>query len=170
MLGITPGNSQYTGRASRQNVGCRAVTAAEIAASFALLDTDDHAAAVDVADLVPPSPLEPAATGSCWRGGCALTTSRLSHPSIHPSSVPVSREHRRAKTDRLDTELHKRAFLVWLGGEPESRGENLTGERTRNINRIKATLVRLGICKFNPKVRLDTLRSPKAPHTTEHVG
>ncbi len=24
---------------------------------------------------------------------------------IHPSSVPVSREHRRAKTDRLDTEL-----------------------------------------------------------------
>jgi hypothetical protein len=29
----------------------------------------------------------------------------------HPSSVPVSREHRRAKTDRLDTELLKRAFL-----------------------------------------------------------
>src|SRR5262249_10710958 len=25
---------------------------------------------------------------------------------IHPSSVPVSREHRRAKTDRLDTELY----------------------------------------------------------------
>ncbi|MCK1419648.1 MULTISPECIES: hypothetical protein [unclassified Bradyrhizobium] len=24
---------------------------------------------------------------------------------IHPSSIPVSREHRRAKTDRLDTEL-----------------------------------------------------------------
>ena len=32
---------------------------------------------------------------------------------IHPSSVPVSREHRRAKTDRLDTELLKRAFLGW---------------------------------------------------------
>ena len=25
---------------------------------------------------------------------------------IHPSSVPVSREHRRAKTDRLETNLH----------------------------------------------------------------
>ena len=35
---------------------------------------------------------------------------------IHPSSVPVSREHRRAKTDRLDTELLKRAFLGWLRG------------------------------------------------------
>src|SRR5215472_9252398 len=31
----------------------------------------------------------------------------------HPSSIPVSREHRRAKTDRLDTELLKRAFLDW---------------------------------------------------------
>src|SRR3954469_23406961 len=30
---------------------------------------------------------------------------------IHPASIPVSREHRRAKTDRLDTELLKRAFL-----------------------------------------------------------
>jgi transposase len=30
---------------------------------------------------------------------------------IHPSSVAVSREHRRAKTDRLDTELLKRGFL-----------------------------------------------------------
>ena len=32
---------------------------------------------------------------------------------MHPSSVAVSREHRRAKTDRLDTELLKRAF-GWL--------------------------------------------------------
>jgi transposase len=39
---------------------------------------------------------------------------------IHPSSVPVSREHRRAKTDRLDTELLKRAFLGWLRHAPES--------------------------------------------------
>jgi transposase len=36
---------------------------------------------------------------------------------IHPSSVAVSREHRRAKTDRLDTELLMRAFLGWLRGE-----------------------------------------------------
>jgi transposase len=36
---------------------------------------------------------------------------------IHASSVAVSREHRRAKTDRLDTELLKRAFLGWLRAE-----------------------------------------------------
>src|SRR6266576_5801731 len=36
---------------------------------------------------------------------------------IHPTSVAVSREHRRAKTDRLDTELLKRAFLGWLRSE-----------------------------------------------------
>src|SRR5829696_6714348 len=38
---------------------------------------------------------------------------------IHPTSVAVSREHRRAKTDRLDAELLKRAFLGWLRGEPD---------------------------------------------------
>jgi transposase len=31
---------------------------------------------------------------------------------IHPTSVAVSREHRRAKTDRIDTGLHKRAFCA----------------------------------------------------------
>src|SRR3979411_3155864 len=36
---------------------------------------------------------------------------------IHASSVAVSREHRRAKTDRLDTALLKRSFLGWLRGE-----------------------------------------------------
>ena len=36
---------------------------------------------------------------------------------IHPSSVAVSREYRRAKTDRLDTELLKRGFLGWLRGD-----------------------------------------------------
>ena len=36
---------------------------------------------------------------------------------IHASSVAVSREHRRAKTDRLDTDMLKRAFLGWLRGE-----------------------------------------------------
>ena len=41
---------------------------------------------------------------------------------IHPASIPVSREHRRAKTDRLDTELLKRAFLGWLRGETVLHG------------------------------------------------
>jgi transposase len=33
---------------------------------------------------------------------------------IHSSSVAVSREHRRAKTDRLDTAMLTRVFLGWL--------------------------------------------------------
>jgi transposase len=36
---------------------------------------------------------------------------------IHPTSVSVSREHRRAKTDRLDLGLLKRSYLGWLRGE-----------------------------------------------------
>jgi transposase len=104
---------------------------------------------------------------------------------IHPTSVAVSREHRRAKTDRLDTELLKRAFLGWLRGEPGHCGmaavptlaeedarrpnrerEGLVGERTRIVNRIKAGLARLGIRGFKPTLRnaperLDTLRTPE---------
>src|SRR5215470_141388 len=91
---------------------------------------------------------------------------------IHASSVAVPREHRRAKTDRLDTELLKRAFLGWLRGEPEHcrmaaipslqeedakrptrERENLVGERTRIINRTKACLVRFGIRNFKPTLR-----------------
>ena len=104
---------------------------------------------------------------------------------IHPSSVPVSREHRRAKTDRLDTELLKRAFLGWLRGEPDHcsmaaiptlteedakrpgrERENLVGERTRIVNRIRGALARLGIRNFKPMLRnapqyLETLRTPE---------
>ena len=35
---------------------------------------------------------------------------------IHPASVAVSREHRRAKTDRLDTELLKRVNRPGFAG------------------------------------------------------
>jgi transposase len=104
---------------------------------------------------------------------------------IHAASVAVSREHRRAKTDRLDTELLKRAFLGWLRGErdhckmvaipsiknedakrPNRERENLVSEQSRIINRMKATLIRLGIRGFNPKLkraagRLDDLRTPE---------
>ena len=48
-----------------------------------------------------------------------LRSQQIEAHVIYPSSVPVSREHRRAKTDRLDTELLKRAFLGWLRGEPK---------------------------------------------------
>ena len=37
---------------------------------------------------------------------------------MHSASVAVSREPRRAKTDRLDTEMLIRVFLGWLRGEP----------------------------------------------------
>lgn len=104
---------------------------------------------------------------------------------IHPSSVPVSREHRRAKTDRLDTELLKRAFLGWLRGEPDHcsmaavptvqeedakrptrEREALVAERTRIVNRIKGSLARLGIRGFKPTLRrapdrLAELRTPE---------
>jgi transposase len=91
---------------------------------------------------------------------------------IHPSSVAVSREHRRAKTDRLDTELLKRGFLGWLRGErghcsmvriptiteedakrPNRERECLVKERTRLVNRLKGTLARLGIRNFRPTLR-----------------
>ena len=36
---------------------------------------------------------------------------------MHPISVPVKREHRRAKTDRLDCQLLLRAYFGWLRGE-----------------------------------------------------
>jgi transposase len=104
---------------------------------------------------------------------------------IHASSVAVSREHRRAKTDRLDTELLKRSFLGWLRGErdhckmvaipttkdedakrPNREHESLVGEQSRIVNRMKATLIRLGIRGFNPKLkkaagRLEDLRTPE---------
>jgi transposase len=104
---------------------------------------------------------------------------------IHPTSIPVSREHRRAKTDRLDTALLKRAFLGWLRGEPDHcsmaaiptldeedakrpsrERETLVSERTRLVNRIKGTLVRLGIRGFHPTLRtaperLEAVRTPE---------
>jgi transposase len=46
-----------------------------------------------------------------------LRTRGIEAHVIHAASVAVSREHRRAKTDRLDTEGLKRAFLGWLRGE-----------------------------------------------------
>ena len=68
---------------------------------------------------------------------------------IHSTSVAVTREHRRAKTDRLDAAMLIRVFLGWLRGErghcrmvaiptleeedakrPSRERESLVGERT----------------------------------------
>ena len=113
---------------------------------------------------------------------------------IHPSSVAVSREHRRAKTDRLDTELLKRGFLGWLRGErghctmarvptiaeedakrPNRERECLVGERTRIVNRMKATLARLGIRNFKPTLRkaaerLATVHTPEGSALPPNVS
>ena len=103
---------------------------------------------------------------------------------IHPTSVAVSREHRRAKTDRLDTELLKRGFLGWLRGErghcgmaavptldeedakrPSRGREKLVSERTRIVNRMESALACLGVRGFKPALRgaserLEALRTP----------
>src|SRR6201981_1446002 len=112
---------------------------------------------------------------------------------IHASSVAVSREHRRAKTDRLDTAMLKRGFLGWLRGErghctvaivptmeeedakrPHREREGLVHEQTRVVNRMKSALIQFGVRNFNPKLRkarvkLETVRTPEgkslAPNT-----
>ena len=112
---------------------------------------------------------------------------------IHPTSVAVSREHRRAKTDRLDTELLMRAFIGWLRGEkrhcnmvaiptveeedarrPNRERGNLVTEQTRIVNQIKAILARFGIRTFRPTLcsaeeKLQELRTAEGmvlPHNT----
>ena len=104
---------------------------------------------------------------------------------IHPTSVAVSREHRRAKTDRLDAGLLKRVFIGWLRGEPDHchmaaiptlaeedakrpnrEREGLVRERTRIVNRMKSCLARFGIRNFKPTLRkaperLATLATPE---------
>ena len=101
---------------------------------------------------------------------------------IHPTSVAVSREHRRAKTDRLDTGLLKRVFIGWLRGEPDHchmaaiptlaeedakrpnrEREGLVRERTRIVNRMKSCLTRFGIRNFKPTLR-------KAPERLATLG
>ena len=104
---------------------------------------------------------------------------------IHPTSVAVSREHRHAKTDRLDTGSLKRVFIGWLRGEPDHchmaaiptlaeedakrpnrEREGLVRERTRIVNRMKSCLARFGIRNFKPTLRkaperLATLATPE---------
>lgn len=112
---------------------------------------------------------------------------------IHPVSVAVPRDMRRAKTDRLDTGMLMRALLGWLRGEPDCcrmvaiptiaeedarrpgrERDHLVRERTRVINRIKAAMARLGIRGFKPGLKkaaeqLEALRTaegePIPPNT-----
>ena len=83
---------------------------------------------------------------------------------IQPSSLPVDRRARRAKTDIIDVEMLLRTLMAWLRGEPrvcsmvpipseadeEARRayrerEDLTGERRSIVNKIDGILATLGI-------------------------
>ena len=104
---------------------------------------------------------------------------------IHATSVAISREHRRAKTDRIDTTMLRRGFLGWLRGEPGHCSmaivptvaeedakrpcrdrESLVHERTSIVNRMKAMLIQFGVRNFKPVLRkasekLDAVRTPE---------
>jgi transposase len=104
---------------------------------------------------------------------------------IHATSVAISREHRRAKTDRIDTAMLRRGFLGWLRGErghcsmavvptieeedakrPHRERESLIKERTSTINRMKSILTQFGVRNFKPTLRkavekIDAVRTPE---------
>ena len=116
---------------------------------------------------------------------------------IHPSSIPVSREHRRAKSDRLDLGLLLRAFLGWLRGEakhcsmvavptveeedakrPIRERDCLVVEATQLVNRMTSVLALYGISSFNVKLKkapekLASLRTaegePLPPNTLDEL-
>ena len=83
---------------------------------------------------------------------------------MQPSSLPVDRRARRAKTDMIDAEMLLRALMAWLRGEPrvcsmvpipseadeEARRahrerEDLTRERRSIVNKIDGILATLGV-------------------------
>lgn len=107
---------------------------------------------------------------------------------IHSTSIPVSREHRRAKSDRLDTQLLMRGVLGWLRGEakhcsmvaiptlaqedarrPNREHQTLVKECGRIVSRMKATMARLGVRGFNVKLR-KALEKLAGLRTPEGVG
>ena len=102
---------------------------------------------------------------------------------LQPSSVPVERKRRRAKTDSLDLDILLAAFLRWLRGEPRActmvrvpsiaeEDARLPGrsravviaERLAVENRLENLLCLHGIVGFKPRLKkaaekLEQLRS-----------
>jgi transposase len=91
---------------------------------------------------------------------------------VQPSSVPVDRRMRRAKSDGIDSELLLRTLLAWLRGEPRvcsmvpvpneadedarrcvRERTELISERVGLTNRIGAVLATLGVSDYNPLLR-----------------
>src|SRR5271169_6622486 len=112
---------------------------------------------------------------------------------VQPSSVPVDRRARRAKSDGIDAELLLRTLLAWLRGEPRvcsmvptpteadedarrcvrERSE-LVAERISLVNRIGAVLATLGAGEYNPlrrdrRQRLDELRTALGDSLPTHA-
>jgi transposase len=98
-----------------------------------------------------------------------LTAKGVEVHVVQPSSVPVDRRMRRAKSDGIDAELLLRTLLAWLRGEPRvcsmvpipdeadedaRRGvrerTELISERVGLTNRIGAVLATLGVGEYNP--------------------
>jgi len=88
---------------------------------------------------------------------------------VQPSSVPVDRRLRRAKSDGIDAELLLRTLLAWLRGEPRvcsmapipdeadedarrsvRERTELLSDRVGLTNRIGAILATLGVNDYNP--------------------
>jgi transposase len=112
---------------------------------------------------------------------------------IQPSSVPVERKKRRAKSDSIDVELLLRTLLAWLRGEPRvcsmvpvpdeaqedarrpsRERDELLRERVSLTNRIGAVLTTLGIDGFKPlrkdrRAQLEALRTPFGQPLPEHA-
>ena len=102
---------------------------------------------------------------------------------IQPSSVPVERRVRRAKSDGIDAELLLRTLLAWLRGEPRvcsmvpipteadedarrcvRERQELLGERVAIVNRITSILATLGIRGYDA-LRRDRRQRLAALHT-----
>jgi transposase len=112
---------------------------------------------------------------TCEAGWCGFWLARwlMAHDmevhAVQPSSVPVDRRMRRAKSDGIDAELLLRTLLAWLRGEPRvcsmvpvpdeadedarrcvrERSE-LISERAGLVNRTGAVLAALGAGGYNP--------------------
>ena len=105
---------------------------------------------------------------------------------MQPSSLPVDRRARRAKTDMIDVEMLLRTLMAWLRGEPrvcsmvpipseadeEARRanrerEDLTRERRSIVNKIDGILATLGIKGYKAlrrdrREQLNCARQPAA--------
>jgi hypothetical protein len=70
----------------------------------------------------------------------------------------LNREHRRAKTDRLDTELLKRAFLGWLRGERDHCKmvaiPTVEDEDAKRPSRVCVPNIRFGVDAANARRKI----------------